>query len=171
MTGAARREAGATAQADGAARARSGSELRTRGTGMPAGTTQDVRVPVSEEEIIAEKRMKQAGEVKIRKEVKTEHRQVTVPVTKEEVHVERVPARGDIRASDAPFKEGTISVPVREEEVEIRKRPVVREEVRVSKTQRQDEKRADADVRREVVHVEKAGDVHVGGTGREEPKH
>jgi hypothetical protein len=44
-------------------------------------------------------------------------------------------------------KTGVSCRPVREEEVEIRKRPVVREEVRVAKTSRQEERRASEDVR------------------------
>ncbi|HYG66738.1 MAG TPA: DUF2382 domain-containing protein, partial [Anaeromyxobacteraceae bacterium] len=52
------------------------------------------------------------------------------------------------------FQEKTISVPVHEEEVEIRKRPRVREEVRVSKTREQVEHRAGADVRREEAKID-----------------
>ncbi len=124
-----------------------------------AGASQDVRIPVTEEELVAEKRARQAGEVKVRKEVHTEHRNIDVPVTKEEVHVERVPASGDARPGDSAFQQGTVSVPVHEEEVEIRKRPVVREEVRVSKSARQEERRAEGDVRKESVDVQREGDV------------
>jgi uncharacterized protein (TIGR02271 family) len=96
--------------------------------------------------------------VAVRKEVVTEHRQIDVPVTKEEVHVERIPASG---ATPAPggFEEKEIRVPVREEEVEVTKRPRVREEVRVSKTARQEERRVEGDVRREEARIEGQGGV------------
>ncbi len=130
---------------------------------MASGTREEVKVPVAEEELTAEKRMKQSGEVKVRKEVTTETKHVSVPVTKEEVHVERIPGSGEPAPGEATFQEGTVSVPVREEEVEVRKRPVIREEVRVSKTPRQEERRADAEVRKENVEVEREGDVERRG--------
>jgi uncharacterized protein (TIGR02271 family) len=129
-----------------------------------SGTREDTTIPLHEEELTAEKRERQAGEVKVRKDVVTEHKTITVPVTREEVHVERVPASGRAEVSGDAFKEGkSISVPVREEEVDIRKRPVVREEVRISKTRRQEEQRADADVRREEARIEGTGEIDKTG--------
>jgi uncharacterized protein (TIGR02271 family) len=162
---------------------RSGAELRgeagERATaearsaeraGIAAGTTEQVNVPVVEEELSAEKRTRQAGEVEVHKTVSTERREVSVPVTKEEVRVERVPAGAEARPDEATFRDETVSVPVREEEVEIHKRPVVREQVRISKTSRQEEQRASGDVRREDVDVEKGGDAELEGPGRREPE-
>jgi uncharacterized protein (TIGR02271 family) len=134
--------------------------------GMAAGSTEQVSVPILEEELSAEKRARQAGEVSVHKTVTAERRDVSVPVTKEEVRVERVPAGAEARPGEATFRDETVSVPVREEEVEIRKRPVVREEVRISKTARQEERRASEDVRREDVEVEEGGEV-----GLEAPRH
>jgi uncharacterized protein (TIGR02271 family) len=123
---------------------------------IAGASREDIRVPLHEEELSAEKRTREAGEVRVRKDVVTEHKSVDVPVTREEVHVERVPASasstGDLEA-DA-FQEKTISVPVHEEEVEIKKRPRVREEVRVTKTRQQVEHRADADVRHEEAKID-----------------
>lgn len=121
-----------------------------------AGTTEELRVPLHEEELTAEKRTRDAGAVRVRKEVVTEHKTVDVPVTREEVHVERVPASASSAADverDA-FQEKTISVPVHEEEVEITKRPRVREEVRVTKSREQVEQRAEAEVRREEAKID-----------------
>jgi uncharacterized protein (TIGR02271 family) len=144
---------------------------RTAGqAGIAAGTTEQVSVPVVEEELSAEKRAREAGQVEVHKTVSTERRDISVPVTKEEVRVERVPASGEARPGEATFRDETVSVPVREEEVEIRKRPVVREEVKVSKTSRQEERRASGEVRREDVDVEKGGDVELEGPGRREPE-
>ncbi len=155
---AARDFAGRSAQTAGAGAEPEGRMAGSTGIST-GGATEEVKVPLVEEELTAEKRQREAGQVQVRKEVVTEQRQITVPVTKEEVHVERVPASGEARPGDASFQEGTISVPVREEEVEIRKRPVVREEVRVSKTARQVERRADAEVRKEEARIEKTGDL------------
>ncbi|HEX9400099.1 MAG TPA: DUF2382 domain-containing protein [Anaeromyxobacter sp.] len=61
-------------------------------------------------------------------------------------------------SSEGEHQEETLRVPVREEDVEVTKRPRVREEVRVSKTARQEERRAEGDVRREEARVERTGD-------------
>ncbi len=148
----------------------SGGE-RTGEARLGHGATQDIRVPVAEEELVPEKHERQAGEVRVRKDVVTEHKQIDVPVTREEVHVERVPVQGgDARGAEARFEKDEVRVPVKEEEVEIRKRPVVREEVRVSKTARREERRAEGDVRREDVKIEKEGDVEESGRGVNEPE-
>ncbi len=148
------------------------SEERGAGESRLAhGATEDVRIPVAEEELVAEKHEREAGDVRVRKDVVTEHRQIDVPVTREEVHVERTPVQGgEARGGEARFEKDEIRVPVREEEVEIRKRPVVKEEVRVSKTARREERRAEGDVRREDVKIDKEGDVDTAGSGIGEPE-
>jgi uncharacterized protein (TIGR02271 family) len=125
------------------------------GTGEPRAASTETRVPLAEEELEASKRTRE-GEVRVTKDVVTEHRTIDVPVTREEVHVERVPASASSgEVSGDAFQEKSVVVPVREEEVEIHKRPRVREEVRVSKTSRTVEQRADADVKREEARVER----------------
>ena len=146
---------------------------RTEGTwseagGARSGATEETRVQLAEEELEATKRMRDAGEVRVRKDVVTEHKTIDVPVTREEVHVERVPvSASDQTIGRDAFDEKTVVVPVREEEVEITKRPRVREEVRVSKTSRTVEQRADADVRREEARVERTDDEGSGRLTRE----
>lgn len=139
--------------------------LETRGvaSGKPAagtsGVTQQTTIPVMEEELSAEKHAREAGRVEVHKDVKTEKKTVTVPVTKEEIHVERVPGSQAAPPSSATFKEGDVSIPVYEEEIEIKKRPVIREEVRVSKTSHEEHRAASADTRREEVSVDSEGKV------------
>jgi uncharacterized protein (TIGR02271 family) len=118
------------------------------------GTEGEERLQLSEEELEARKRVREAGDVRVRKDVVTERRQIDVPVTREEVHVERIPASASTEPRGDAFKEEEIRVPVREEEVEVTKRPRVREEVRVSKTARQEERRVEGDVRREEARIE-----------------
>lgn len=122
-----------------------------------ASLTEETRVPLVEEELSVEKRTRQAGAVRVRKEVVTEQKQVTVPVTKEVVRVERVPVSetsGAGASADSAFDEQDVVVPLREEEVEIRKRPVVKEEVRISKSSRQEQRTASASVRKEVADID-----------------
>jgi uncharacterized protein (TIGR02271 family) len=118
---------------------------------------EEVRIPVSEEELEATKRQREAGAVRVAKRVVEEQRELTVPVMKEEVRVERVPASG-ATAQTAELKDDVVSVPVREEEVEIRKRPVVREEVRLKKDRRVEEQRFADSVKKEEVNVDNEGE-------------
>jgi uncharacterized protein (TIGR02271 family) len=137
------------------------SELGTaRGEGtVTARATDEMRVPVAEEELDVTKRTKEAGEVRLHKDVVTETKRVEVPVTREEVHVERTPVseRGTAAPGEATFEGKTVSVPVREEEVEVTKRPVVKEEVRLRKDRVTEQRAAEGEVRREDVSVEGEG--------------
>jgi len=133
-------------------------------TASTAGTD-EIRVPLREEQVDVIKERREAGSVNVRKEVTTEEKQFTVPVTRESVTVERVPATGDTRAAsaDTQFQEENIRVPVHEEEVEIRKRPVVREEVRVATERHTEERPVEETIRREEVEVDRSDEpLHAG---------
>lgn len=125
-------------------------------------STEDVRVPVHEEELDVVKRERDAGEVRLRKDVVTETKHVDVPVTREVVHVERTPASGE-RATipgERAFEKDSVSMPIHEEEIEIRKRPVVKEEVRLHKERVTEHRAAEEDVRKERVKVEGEDEEH-----------
>jgi len=121
-----------------------------------------------EERLRARKENVQTGEVTLRKEMTVEHKNIEVPVRKEEVIVERRPASGTASAAD--LKEGeVIRVPVSEEQVHVEKTPVVTEEVSVKKRVVEDKKTVGADVRKENVKVDPKGDVKVDHTSRGNP--
>jgi uncharacterized protein (TIGR02271 family) len=113
----------------------------------------ELRVQRTEEELRAGTREREAGEVGVRKSVRTEREQVRVPKRREEVHVDRVPVE-DREASEAEIGEDEVSVPVTEEEVVVEKRPEVKEEIRVRKDVAQDEEVVEEDVRREEIDIE-----------------
>jgi uncharacterized protein (TIGR02271 family) len=118
-----------------------------------------------EERLRPEKESVEAGEVRLRKDVVTEQRSVDVPVTHEEVYVERRPVTGGRRAS-GDLREGEeIRVPVREEEVRLEKQTVVTEEVNVGKRPVTEQERLTGTVRREEARLETTGDVDVRGAG------
>jgi uncharacterized protein (TIGR02271 family) len=125
-------------------------------------SSEDVRVPVAEEELDVLKREREAGEVRLRKDVVTETEHVEVPVTREEIHVERAPVseRREALPGEKLFEEERVSIPIHEEEVEIRKRPVVKEEVRLRKDRVTEQRAADADIRKEQVEIEGEGGAH-----------
>jgi uncharacterized protein (TIGR02271 family) len=119
-----------------------------------------------EEELDIEKQRVQAGEVRLRKEVVTEQRQVDVPVTREEVVLERHPASGGATGDIAEGEE--IRVPIMEEEVRVEKRPVVKEEVSLGKRRITGTERVDESLRREEARIETEGDATVRQRGERE---
>jgi uncharacterized protein (TIGR02271 family) len=106
----------------------------------------------SEEELAIGRRQVPAGEVELRKAVETEHVRREVPVTREEVTVERRPVVEGQSAADIP--DDAIRIPIVEEEIVVEKRPVVREELIVRKHLVQDTELVETDVRRERVDID-----------------
>jgi uncharacterized protein (TIGR02271 family) len=120
-------------------------------------SSEEVKVPVVEEQLEAKKTSESAGSLRLRKIVHTELKHFTVPVMREEVRVERVPV-ADREAGSAPtadsFSEKTIDIPVMEEKVTVTKRPVVKEEVRVTKERVTVDRDVSGEIRKEEVRVE-----------------
>ena len=112
----------------------------------------ELRVQRTEEELAAGTREREAGEVRVQKNVRTDRESVAVPTRHEEVSVERVPLSGE--ASEAEIGEDEVQVPVTEEEIVVSKRPVVKEEVRIRKDVVEDTQIVEEDVRREEIDVE-----------------
>jgi uncharacterized protein (TIGR02271 family) len=103
------------------------------------------------------------GEVDIRKEVRTEQRQLTVPVEHEEVVIERRPLTG--RAS-GHMKTEQIRIPVKEERVKVSKEPVVTEEVTVGKRKVRESRTVSGTVRKEELVVDSKGGAKVRHTAK-----
>ena len=112
----------------------------------------ELRVQRTEEELAAGTREREAGQLKVRKRVRTDREQIEVPTRHEEVSVERVPASGE--ASEAEIGDDEVVVPVTEEEVVVGKRAVAKEEVRIRKDVVEDTETVEEDVRREEIDVE-----------------
>jgi uncharacterized protein (TIGR02271 family) len=115
----------------------------------------DIAVPVREEELIAQKTQQEAGRVHVNKDVVEEQQTLNVPVTREEVRVERVPVQGqsgDI-GPDA-FQDRDIDVPVMGEQVTAEKRASVNEEVHLHKRAVTENQQVSGTVRKERVNVE-----------------
>lgn len=124
----------------------------TRRTGSEDQRTIERR----EEELHPHKSAQKTGEVQVRKDVVTEHQHVDVPVTREEVVVERQPASD--RSHDAQIRDGEeIRIPVSEEHVDVEKRTVAKENVKVGKRAVQDTESVDADLKKERVKVDREG--------------
>jgi len=117
------------------------------------GRDHDRTLTRAEEELDISKREVNRGEARIGKHVETEH--VTQPVTRrrEEVVVERRPVEAGARA-DASITEDEVRVPLREEELVVEKRPVVKEELVIGKRVVEEHETVEADLRREEFDVD-----------------
>jgi uncharacterized protein (TIGR02271 family) len=132
------------------------------------GKAEEIRVALVEEEMVTHKHVEKIGEVHVHKEVVTEEKQITVPVTREVIRIERVPVSHEVRAEDNAFERVSYDIPVREEHVTVEKHAVVREELRVGKEILQGEETACATLRRERADVETTGSVRrAEGRGEE----
>ena len=120
-------------------------------------------VHLREEELQARKTSVEAGQVTVGKDILEERKTLEVPVRREQAYIER---RAVNRPADRPIEAGanqTIEVPIREEEVDVTKQPVVYEEVGVGKRQFVENERVSDTVRRERLRVDTEGDVNVSG--------
>ncbi len=124
------------------------------------------RLKLREEQLQVHKQPVETGEVRLRKDVVEEQKSIDVPVTHEEVYIERRPGSG--QPSDAPIGESeTYRIPVREEQVTTSKQTVETGEVAIGKQPVQETQTVSDTVRREEAHIEQEGDVDVQGTDGE----
>jgi uncharacterized protein (TIGR02271 family) len=140
-------------------------------SGLPAGTaddrdtvgrdtsgpTTDDAMTRSEEELRVGTTQRERGRARLRKYVTTETQQVTVPVQREEVRVEREPitdANLDAATSGPAISEEEHEVTLREEEVVVDKRAVPKERVRLDTETVTEERQVSEEVRKEQIQVD-----------------
>jgi uncharacterized protein (TIGR02271 family) len=116
-------------------------------------------VPITEERLDASKR-ESISEATITKEPVTETKTVDVPLTHEEISVERRPASGSTKAERPVQSKTETKVPLKQEEVQVTKQPYVKEEVSVKKKPVTEKRTVSGKVTSEKVKVK--------GTGGEE---
>jgi len=122
-----------------------------------SGPTTDDAMTRSEEELRVGTQSRERGRVRLRKYVTTETQQVTVPVQREEVRVEREPitdANLDDATSGPAISEEEHEVTLHEEEAVVEKRVVPRERVRLDKDTVTDERQVSEEVRKEQIQVD-----------------
>jgi uncharacterized protein (TIGR02271 family) len=122
-----------------------------------SGPTTDDAMTRSEEELQVGTQTRERGRARLRKYVTTETQQVTVPVSREEVRVEREPitdANLDAATSGPAISEEEHEVTLREEEPVIEKRAVPKERVRLDTETVTDERQVSEEVRKEQIEVD-----------------
>ncbi len=121
------------------------------------------------ERLTASKESVQTGEVTLHKDVVTERKTIDVPVTHEEVVIERHPVT-DGQVDATPIGEGeTIRIPVSEEQVNVTKQTVETGEVAIGKRTLQDTQHVSETVKREEARIEREGEITVQDHEKENP--
>jgi len=149
----------------GAACATTGHTAARAGTAQHAAGAGET-IQVKEERLTAHTRPVEAGEVRVHKEVVTEHKSIDVPVEREEVVIERRPVSGECATTGEIRPGEEVRIPVMEEQVVVDKQAIVKEEVSVGKRTVRDTERVSGDVRKEQVQIEREGDVDISSPNR-----
>jgi uncharacterized protein (TIGR02271 family) len=127
-----------------------------------SGPTTDQAMTRSEEELRVGKTSEETGRARLRKYVVTEEKQVTVPVQREEVRIEREPiTEGNVdEATDGPaISEEEHEVTLHAETPVVDKQVVPKERVRLDKETVTEERTVNEEVRKEQIEAD-------GDTGR-----
>jgi uncharacterized protein (TIGR02271 family) len=132
-----------------------------RSTGRDvSGPTTDDAMTRSEEELRVGTQRRETGRARLRKFVVTENVEQTVPVTREEVRLEREPitdANVDAATSGPEISEDEHEVTLHAEEPVVEKRTVPKERVRLERDTVTDEQTVSDEVRKE--RIDQEGDV------------
>lgn len=108
-----------------------------------------------EERLHITKDLREQGAVWVRKRIgTTEHVVEYIPRAVEEAEVERTGPNPEDSGQVETFPDGSVSIPILEEELVITKRTVVRERLIVRKRTLTEQARVEADLRRERVEIE-----------------
>ena len=150
---------------------RGSGSSRAEMAGYDVAAEDNLRIPVMEEELTATVRQQEGGSVRIEKRVVEEDRVLDVPVTDEQIRVERRIVNRPVGTGETQaFEEIVIDVPLTTEQVELQKQARVAEEIVVSKEAVQRTERVSDTVRREEVYVDEdatlTDDAEGGSSGR-----
>jgi len=145
------------------------SASQSRPPGGATGVDDTSGLTVSREELVISTEQHEAGRVRVRKHVDVEAVSEGVPRGVEEAETERVAvSAAELDSGEVEtLPDGSLSIPVFEEELVITKRLVVRERVVVRKHTVYEEEIVSADLRRERLEVEADGDVVVRDDDRQ----
>ncbi|WP_419954669.1 YsnF/AvaK domain-containing protein [Neobacillus niacini] len=128
-------------------------------------TDKQQSLELREEQLDVNKQRVQTGEVEVKKDVVEEQKTVNIPVTHEEVYVERRSVDKTDADTITPMGDAeAIHVPIVEEKVEVTKKPVVAEELVIGKKQVTETQQVTENIKREEAKVTKEGDASVNET-------
>ncbi|UZQ48556.1 YsnF/AvaK domain-containing protein [Clostridium kluyveri] len=126
--------------------------VQTVSNKIPHNVDSSVNMQLRKEQMEISKDKIKTGEVSIRKEVSTEEKNITVPVKREELVIEKTVFDSQFHDKSDVHTE-TIRIPISEERIDIYKQPVTLEDVSVSNHQYNQVKYVTETLRKEVPHI------------------
>ncbi len=134
---------------------------------MSRTENEDATISLSEDRLQTSRETVETGRVRARKRSKTQTVEQRVPRGVEHAEVDRT---GQVLEGDSgkveTLEDGSLSIPVFEEQIVVEKRLVVRERIIVRKHTVYEEHVVSADLRREELDIEVDGDVSVADERR-----
>ncbi|WP_291579249.1 YsnF/AvaK domain-containing protein [Clostridium sp. UBA6640] len=127
---------------------------------IPHSSDDDMKMQLCEEQMKISKDKIQTGEVSIHKEVLTEEKNITVPIKREELVIEKTVSDPQFHNKSDVHTE-TIRIPISEERIDIHKEPVALEDVSVSNHQYKEVKHITETLKKEIPHISINGDAKV----------
>ncbi|UIJ34575.1 DUF2382 domain-containing protein [Allobranchiibius sp. GilTou73] len=123
-------------------------------TSQRSGVAGDGTITRHEEQLHVGTETRESGRARLRKYVTTEEQTVTVPVSHEEVHIERVPVAEGTAVSGDAFQESEQEVTLHEEVPVVTKEAHAVEGVRLTTGQVREDKQVTEQVRKEHIEVD-----------------
>jgi uncharacterized protein (TIGR02271 family) len=128
---------------------------------QPGPDAVEQTIQLREEELRARTQVVQVGAVEVRTGVVAEQQSIVVRLEHEETDVELLPVEHRSAARAVGSGEDVVDIPEYGEQVSVRKRPVVVEEITVGKATVEEVKQVTTTLRREEAHVEMRGDIRL----------
>ena len=119
------------------------------------------RLRLYEERLVADKIRQKTGSVTVSKRIETDVETAEVPIEKEKIIIEIESVKGSTRVNmpDGSFQEGTENrLDIYEEQADIRKEPVVHQEITIRKETETDVVVARENLRREEIEIHRQGE-------------
>ncbi len=117
-------------------------------------TNEEEHIPLTEERLDISKES-QEDQATVTKKPVTESKTVEVPLTREEVSIERRPASGQTEAQSPIQSEQDIKIPLKREEAKVSKKPYLKEEAVIKKKGVTNKKKISQDVTSEELDTSK----------------
>jgi uncharacterized protein (TIGR02271 family) len=117
-------------------------------------TNEEEHIPLTEERLDISKKS-QEDQATVTKKPVTESKTVEVPLTREEVSIERRPASGQTEAQSPIQSEQDIKIPLKREEAKVSKKPYLKEEAVIKKKGVTTKKKISEDVTSEELDTSK----------------
>ncbi len=121
---------------------------------FPPDSTEDIVIPLVEEELATGRRAVKTGAVRVDKHVEKRVQRIEAPLLHEDVDIKRVMVNRPVAAMPAIRRVGdTVIVPVVEEELVITKQLILKEEIHLVKRRTKERVGKDIEVNREHAEI------------------